>query len=233
MARRLSTPLVMLAAGLSLTAMQEGFIPEGRGPQGPKLSRRAMWLAPVLGKAAAAMAEEPISSDLVLVDATNLLLPSTETNLNRLLRKLQQETGLKLRLICPPRGIQDNRDEFEAWLKPFKKDLSVSLDTVVILAEERFMARAKQIPLQLMSIQAGSRLQERFQYRLTNGLLISIAERYGNSDSVAKTGPDLAIEQATRNVAAAMFALIDDPQVRYLRALPEDQVAKILQKHGL
>jgi hypothetical protein len=48
---------------------------------------------------------------------------------------------------------------------------------------------------------------------LTNGLLISIAERYGNSDSVAKTGPDLAIEQATRNVAAAMFALIDDPQV--------------------
>ena len=48
---------------------------------------------------------------------------------------------------------------------------------------------------------------------MTNGLLISIAERYGNSDSVAKTGPDLAIEQATRNVAAAMFALIDDPQV--------------------
>eukprot|EP00435_Cladocopium_sp_Y103_P058452 s449_g20.t1 len=233
MARRFSAPLVMLAAGLSLTAMQEGFIP-GRGPLGPKLSRRAMWLAPgVLSKAAPAVAEEEPSSDLVLVDATNLLLPSTEKNLNRLLRKLQQETGLKLRLICPPNGIQDNRDEFEAWLKPFKKDLSVSLDTVVILAEERFMARAKQIPLQLMSIQAGSRLQERFQYRLTNGLLISIAERYGNSDSVAKTGPDLAIEQATRNVAAAMFALIDDPQVRYLRALPEDQVTKILEKHGL
>ena len=48
---------------------------------------------------------------------------------------------------------------------------------------------------------------------MTNGLLISIGERYGNADSVAKTGPDLAIEQATRNVAAAMFALIDDPQV--------------------
>lgn len=51
------------------------------------------------------------------------------------------------------------------------------------------------------------------RYRLTNGLLISIAERYGNADSVAKTGPDFAVEQATRNVAAAMFALIDDPQV--------------------
>lgn len=51
------------------------------------------------------------------------------------------------------------------------------------------------------------------RYRLTNGLLISIAERFGNADSVAKSGPDLAIQQATRNVAAAMFALIDDPQV--------------------
>lgn len=48
---------------------------------------------------------------------------------------------------------------------------------------------------------------------MTNGLLISIAERFGNADSVAKSGPDLAIQQATRNVAAAMFALIDDPQV--------------------
>ena len=228
MARPLSMRGLVMLVGLNMIAWQESFIPGGT------LSRRATWLAtPVLwGKAVPAMAEE-VSNDLVLVDETNLLLPSTEKNLNRLLRTLQQQTGLKLRLICPPRGIQDNRGEFEAWLKPFKKDLSVSLDTVVILAEERFLPRAQSIPVQLMSIQAGSRLQERFQYRLTNGLLISIAERFGNADSVAKSGPDLAIQQATRNVAAAMFALIDDPQVRYLRALPEDQVARILEKHGL
>ena len=35
--------------------------------------------------------------------------------------------------------------------------------------QERFMARAKQIPLQLMSIQAGSRIQERFQPLGPNG----------------------------------------------------------------
>ncbi|CAK9051255.1 unnamed protein product [Durusdinium trenchii] len=70
-------------------------------------------------------------------------------------------------------------------------------------------------------------------YRLTNGLLISIAERYGSADYVAKNGPDVAIQQATRNVAAALFGFSDDPNVRYLRALPEDLVSSILQKHGL
>ena len=34
---------------------------------------------------------------------------------------------------------------------------------MALSSKERFMARAKQIPLQLISIQAGSRLQERFQ----------------------------------------------------------------------
>ncbi|CAK9051988.1 Hypothetical protein SCF082_LOCUS28479, partial [Durusdinium trenchii] len=97
---------------------------------------------------------------------------------------------------------------------------------------ERFQSRVR-LPLQLMTIQAGSRIQEKYQYRLTNGLLISIAERYGSADYVAKNGPDVAIQQATRNVAAALFGFSDDPNVRYLRALPEDLVSSILQKHGL
>ena len=39
--------------------------------------------------------------------------------------------------IVSPTGISDVCAQIcEAWLKPFKKDLSVSLDTVVILAED-------------------------------------------------------------------------------------------------
>ena len=42
-------------------------------------------------------AEEDGSSQLFVVDETNLLAPSTEKYLERLLKKLQEDTGLKLR----------------------------------------------------------------------------------------------------------------------------------------
>ena len=44
---------------------------------------------------------------------------------------------LLITIVSPTAGISDVCPQIcEAWLKPFKKDLSVSLDTVVILAED-------------------------------------------------------------------------------------------------
>ena len=56
------------------------------------------------------MAEEPISSDLVLVDATNLLLPSTETFLCRFWENVKdfiyQESIMVLIMVIYP---EENR----------------------------------------------------------------------------------------------------------------------------
>ena len=92
---------------------------------------------------ASARAEED-GSPLFVVDETNLLTPSTEKYLDRLLKKLEDDTGLKLRatlsvycfaphlfvhlhtvqfeslldpirgVICPPRDLQTDRDAFSA-----------------------------------------------------------------------------------------------------------------------
>ena len=84
-----------------------------------------------------------------------------------------------------------------------------------------------------MTIQVGFRLQERFQYRLTNDFTLSVADKYGFPPTVDRIGPDLAIQQAAENVAACLFALSDDSTKRFLRAVPEEAVPKILKKHGL
>ena len=44
--------------------------------------------------------------------------------------------------------------------------------------EERFEKRFGR-PLPLMTLQAGFRLQERFQYRLTNDFLLAVADKFG------------------------------------------------------
>ena len=84
-----------------------------------------------------------------------------------------------------------------------------------------------------MTVQIGYRLQERFQYRLTNEYVLSVADKYGFPKTVDRIGPDIAIQEATKNVAACLFGLSDDGTKRFLRAVPEEAVPKILQKHGL
>ena len=139
-------------------------------------------------------------------------------------------------------------------MRPISKKLGTDQSTVVILAEagaarvlqfsvvpvltnisgnhlrslkERFQKRTGR-PLPLMTVQVGFRLQERFQYRLTNDFLLSVADKYGFPPTVDKVGPDLAIQDATKNVAACLFGLSDDATKRFLRFVPEEQVTKIL-----
>jgi len=211
------------------------------GTGGPSLmTSRRLWLATwaiassiVPTATLAAAPPNPLgSTELFLVDETNLLAPSTEKYLEKLLRKLQEDTGLKLRVICPPTGLQNDRDEFSEYLKPISKKLGTDPSSLVILCEERFQKRTGR-PLPLMTLQAGFRLQERFQYRLTNDFLLSVADKYGFPKTVDQTGPDFAIQEATKNVAAALYGLSDDPTKRFLRAVPDEEVPRVLKKHGL
>lgn len=233
-ARARSAALLAAAVLAFPRGLGDGFALPGAVP-GRGCSRRS-WMAftgvvSQMGVEASARAEED-GSPLFVVDETNLLTPSTEKYLDRLLKKLEDDTGLKLRVICPPRDLQTDRDAFSDYLRPISKKLGTDQATVVILAEERFQKRTGR-PLPLMTVQVGFRLQERFQYRLTNDFLLSVADKYGFPPTVDKVGPDLAIQDATKNVAACLFGLSDDATKRFLRFVPEEHVAKILKKHGL
>ncbi|CAJ1401821.1 unnamed protein product [Effrenium voratum] len=220
-----------LAVAMALLGLMQACYVSGRSKPVQAWPRRTLclttgisiWQSPAWAQSA---------EQQMIVDDTNLLAPSTEKSLDRILRKLQADTGLKLRVVCPPTGIQDNRDEFRAYLKPISKTLGADTSSVVLVAEERFEKRFGR-PLPLMTLQAGFRLQERFQYRLTNDFLLAVADKFGFPGTVSQIGSDLAIERATKNVAAALFALSEDPKSSFLQPLSDDLVASTLQRHGV
>jgi len=169
---------------------------------------------------------------LFVLDETNIITPATEAYLDKVLRRLQEDTGLKVRVIAPPAGLQNDREKFKEYLKPITKDWGTDNKSLVIVAEERLNKRnGRQLPL--MTIQPGFRLQERFQYRLTQDYILGVADKFGFPTTVNETGTDLAIKSATQNVAACLFSLAATKDTRYLLPLSEQEVATFLSQHGL
>lgn len=167
----------------------------------------------------------------LVVDATNVIAPSTRKYLDKVLRRLQEDTGLKVRVICPPSGIQGDREQFRTYLRPINKELGIDPMSLVIVAEQRVSKEGRILPL--LSIQSGFRLQERFQYRLTQDFLAGAADKFGFPKYFEAKGTDTAIQEATENVAAALYNLVDDKTSRYYAPLPPEEVTAILKRHSL
>jgi len=168
----------------------------------------------------------------LVIDETNLMAPSTRKYLDKILRRLQEDTGLKLRVICPPAGIQGKREEFRTYLRPINKRLGIDLSSLVILAEQRVQTRSGQ-PLPLLSIQPGFRLQERFQYRLTQNYVIGTADKFGFPEYVEAKGTDVAIQETTENVVAMLYGLVNNTSMKYSFPLSSEEVSATLRSHGL
>lgn len=176
--------------------------------------------------------EDTLPKRELVLDETNLLAPSTRKYLDKVLRRLQGETGLKVRVICPPLGLQENKTAFKEFLRPVYKDWAMDASSLGIVAEQRVQKRwGRTLPL--LSIQPGYRLQERFQYRLTQDFVIGVADAFGNPQYYQAKGTDVAIQEATENVAAGLFNLVDDASARYFAPLPPAEVTAILRRHGL
>jgi len=198
----------------------------------------ARWLTGALAlvvaawKAAPARAEGSLPVREFVYDATNLLAPSTRKYLDKLLRRLQEETGLKARVICPPAGLQEERTAFRDFLRPINKEWGIDASSIVILAEERVQKRwGRTLPL--FTVQPGYKLQERFQYRLSQDFVMGVADVYGSPQYFQAKGTDQAIQEATENVVAALFDLVDNRSARYFNTVPEEEVRAILKRHGL
>mmetsp|Transcript_27465 Transcript_27465/g.53676 ORF Transcript_27465/g.53676 Transcript_27465/m.53676 type:complete len:297 (+) Transcript_27465:31-921(+) len=167
-----------------------------------------------------------------VLDETNIIAPSTETYLDKVLRRLQLDTGLKVRVICPPAGLQNERTAFKEYLRPINREWGLDPSSLVIVAEARVKERTGRT-LPLLTIQPGFRLQERFQYRMTQDFIIGTADRFGFPKTYEETGTDQAIKEATENIVAGLFSLVDNPKLRLGQPLNPEEVVSSFQRHGL
>jgi len=167
-----------------------------------------------------------------VLDKTGLIAPSTRKYLDGVLRRIQEQTGVKVRVVCPPPGLQEDREAFKQFLRPINKDWGMDQSSIAILAEQRVSKKwGRTLPL--LSIQPGNKIQERFQYRFTLDFILGVADAFGRPQYYEAKGTDIAIQEATENVVAALFGLVDNPSSRYFAPLPEGEVATILKRHGL
>lgn len=175
-------------------------------------------------------------------DDSGLMAAATREGLGALLAQLERDTEIKLRVICPPRGLQQDGEKFRDYLRPISKRWGLDQSSVVIVAEEPAPGRGPAGgPKQLgwLSINAGFKLQERFQYTFTKDYTLRCASAFGSSEYVRGRGADGAIKDAAENVAAALYDLLDRratslPRVvrGFREPLASEEVSAILGRHA-
>lgn len=178
----------------------------------------------------------------LVVDQAGLTVPSTRRYLSGLLGRLEAESGIKVRVICPPPGLRRDRARFGDFMGPLTKSLGLDQNSVVIVAELQAEARSGRLARRLLNLQMGTALQQRFQYAFNNDFMSSVANRFGSQGSVDEKGTDGAIREATENIAAALYSLVDRESGGPSRSLftkpwyrsyvPAEDVASILGRHS-
>lgn len=180
----------------------------------------------------------------VIADDMDLLPPSSEVRLARLLGRLETETGIKVRVVCPPRGVQEDRERWKEYYRPLSKAFGTDESSLVIVVDQPDPRRTERSiepkQIELLRIVPGVKLKEKFQYTLTNDYILRTASRFGDRSYVQQKGIDTAVMETTENIVAALYSLLDRRQdgakVRVVRGfrepLPPEEVLAVLERHG-
>lgn len=207
----------------------------GAAPLAPMLRRSGVWSppwgcgawcgprsAPMHGSAA--KAEQAPSR---VVDAQRLVAASTLTAITRLSTRVEKATGVKLFVLVPPQDVVRKPDKFSAYLAAQKQNLGMDTSSVVIVVGP------DATPDGFIGINRGSKVMERFQFRLTTAHSVSTERAFGNKDYVQKYGYDQAVRLAVENMAACLYLVSEDPSNREcgVFVLPESRVKEVLDAH--
>lgn len=176
----------------------------------------------------------------LVIDRTGLTAPSTRKSLNVLLDQFEAQTGLKVRVICPPPGSRQIREQWAEFMRPLVKSLSIDSNSVVVIAEQQTQTRSGKA-LGFLTINIGNKIQERFQYKFNNDFVRAVSNRFGDPSYVNAQGTDGALRDATENIVAALYELTDRESTKKNRDLftkpfwrsyvPADDVVAILERH--
>jgi hypothetical protein len=166
-------------------------------------------------------------SETRVVDAQGFLAASSRSALERLSAKVEKASGVKIFVLVPPQTIVRKRKEFATWLKEEKKRLGMDSSSMVISVGPD----ASGLPQGLIGIQRGTKVIERFQFRLTSAHFASTENAFGSEDYVSKNGYDKAVTNTAENEAAC-FILAKDPSNREcgIFTLAESRVKEVLDR---
>jgi len=170
----------------------------------------------------------PGSDSFYVYDETNLLTTSTEKYLGRLLAKLETDTQVKLRVICPPIGVKDNRDSWKQFSSPVFRQMLVDQNSLVVLAEQQVGTQFRDS--NLLSFIPGSNLMSRFQFKLTKYSFQREKAKYGTPEYVNGKGTDAAVRDSVRSMSASIYRMLEDVAYGgYI--MSEQEVADVLRRH--
>lgn len=243
-----SLPRHLLVLGLLVSGVRRAVrLPEspcfsmlterGLGPAPRRALLAGLSSSLVLSSSEEAHSEEPAAVRQVqgtdfVIDTTKLMAPTTISQIDGAIRRLQQDTGLKVRLICPPPGVSKDRDSYMAYLKPIAKKWDLDQTGIVVTAELRIQGKTRR-QYGLLEYSPGYRLLEKFQFRLTGDYFIKSKNRFGSPAIVQQKGTDDAIRDAMQNLIACLYKLSQDRNTACPDPLEPQEVKAILQRHNL
>lgn len=188
-----------------------------------------------------AFASDSVLGASMVIDQAGLTTVSTRKSLNLSISRLESQTGIKVRVICPPLGVRENRERWADFMRPLMQSLSMDSNSVVLIAEQQLQARTGKL-LGFLTISLGNKLQERFQYKFNNDFVRAVSNRFGSPSYVNAQGTDGALKDATENIVAALFELTDRESSKQQRDfftkpfwrsyVPAEDVSAILERHA-
>lgn len=165
-------------------------------------------------------------ADGLVVDTADLLTASTQSYLDGLLARLEAETGFKVRVVCPPMGTQRSRESWSEYLRPIGRRLGVGEGSILIVVEQPAPKGSQQPGL--LNIVYGSEVSVQLQYAFTKDYALRTAKSFGDPGYVSSRGTDGAVRDATENVIAALYDLLD--RRKTTAAAPEEAIPLEMRK---
>lgn len=187
----------------------------------------------------------------LVIDDAKLLKDTTGAYLNKLLVTLEETTGAKARILCPPPRLKADPEKWKEYLRPIYAKWKVDQGTLCILAEVTFDPTGRSLVRSLrnkayqnenfVQITMGYKMQERFQYVMSNNFLASVENHFSDKLYIKSAGTDAAIRETAENVVAAIYTAVERVATRkkgssnpaYQFWIPPDDVSKILAQHSV
>lgn len=172
-----------------------------------------------------------------VADEFNTLTPEMRTNVDLILTRLENDTGVKVRVLCTPPGILGSKEKWYPFFLPIMKEWKMDQRGAVIVVEERIadaalrMEELKKDPVASMAVMAtvvggvpqqkasedrqpslitimpGANFVDKYGGALSLGYLYDLEKTFGTASYVDGRGTGAAVEAVVKNMAAVLYSM--------------------------
>jgi len=138
---------------------------------------------------------------------------------------------VKLFLVAPPQEVIRKKDKFAAYLRDVKRQVDMDSTSMVAIVGPDATDNEDGV----IGITRGSKVTEKFQYRLTSAYDHGVERAFGVTAYVDKYGYDQATLVTFENLAACLLLASEDSSNRECGMFPlnKDRVREVLESRGV